>query len=90
MPENGGVMSFDFELEHGERCCGFCQNWVMKDRSVGECMHWHQAMIDAGFHAEWKARPPLTDEGDICDNFTPDHGQIRDYRNADYTRRGAV
>ena len=89
MPEKGDLMSFDFELERGERRCGFCQNWVMKSRSYGECIHWHEVMVAAGLNSA-DIKGPTTYEDGRCSNFEPDYGQIQDYRDADYTRPGAI
>lgn len=82
-------MGFHFDLERDEYCCGFCQNWVMTSGSYGECVHWHEIMVKAGLKSG-DMKPTITHEDGKCDNFTPDYGQIRDYRNADYTQPGAV
>ena len=83
-------MNSRFNLEPDECCCAYCQNWAPRDSAFyGECLHWHHAMIDAGFHASIQATPPVTYEDGWCPAFDPDYGHVKDARDADYTRPGA-
>ena len=80
-----------FELEHTECCCAYCQSWAPRDSAFyGECLHWHQIMIDAGFHASIRATPPVTYEDGWCPAFASDYGSVKSARDADYTRPGAI
>lgn len=82
-------MEFFFDLERDERRCSFCESWQPCSRSYGQCMYWLEKMAEAGLGSE-DVSTPTTYEDALCDLFSPDYDAIKDDRDADYTRPGAI